>query len=82
MADEAGDEFSEGWLESRRGHDEAHHDKGRERLGGFDVWREAMGRGVKGNFKEVNGRGWRDKGLDFLDVLWGVHKGYGVTLLF
>ena len=60
FVDEVGDEFSKGGLEGGRGYEEAEHEKGRERFGGFKVCREAVGGGVKWDFEESNGRGWRD----------------------
>ena len=60
FVDEVGDEFSKGGLEGGRGYEEAEHEKGRERLGGFGVWIEAVGRGVEWDFVEADGGGWRD----------------------
>lgn len=31
------------------------------------------------DFKEANGGVWRERGLEVLDVEWGVDKGYGVV---
>ena len=60
FVDEVGDEFSKGGLEGGRGYEEAEHEKGRERLGGFKVWGEAMSGGVEWDFEESNGGGRRD----------------------
>ena len=57
---EVGDDFSKGGLEGGRGYEEAKHEKGRERLSGFEVWGESVGGRVEWYFEESNGGCERD----------------------
>lgn len=51
----------------------------RKDVGVLRVRRQAVVGAGERDFKEVNGGVWRERGLEVLDVEWGVDKGYGVV---
>lgn len=73
------DELLEGRSERSGGLDEANDEVVWYNIGVFGVGREAMVGAVEGDFEEINGGVWWERGPQLFDVQRGIHYGDSVV---